>query len=206
MSDGERQTFEAHYFSCADCAGELRVGAAMLEGAKAGFASSSAAGQVVRMPVARPVPRQPVWYRSASVPWAVAASLAILVGYQSLSVVPSLRQAASPVALVPVTLRPESRGAEPVVAPPAPGRPLTFAIEVNGARPDSELTYTLSRADGTRIVSGRAPAPIPGTPLLLLIPVWTQGGPAHYILSVQDAGTGNPLGEYRFEVASPKPQ
>jgi hypothetical protein len=118
-----------------------------------------------------------------------------------MQVAPSLGQNATAVALVPVTLRPASRGAEPVV-PAMSGRPVTLAVEVDGAPPNGELSYTLNRADGTRIVSGRAPAPLAGTPLLLLIPVWTQSTPSHYILSVQDAATGTSLGDYRFEVAS----
>jgi hypothetical protein len=53
-------------------------------------------------------------------------------------------------------------------------------------------------------VSGRAAAPAPGTPLLLLIPSMTLAGSMHYVLSVRDAGSSSRLlGEYRFEV-SPK--
>jgi hypothetical protein len=52
-------------------------------------------------------------------------------------------------------------------------------------------------------VSGRAPAPAPGSPLLLLMPSWTLVGPMHYILSVHDGtGTGRLLGEYRFTVSA----
>ena len=40
-----------------------------------------------------------------------------------------------------------------------------------------------------------------GAPLLLVIPNWTAVPPAHYSLSVQDAATGQQLGEYRFEVS-----
>ena len=53
------------------------------------------------------------------------------------------------------------------------------------------------------IVSGRAPAPAPGSPLLLLMPSWTLVGPMHYILSIHDGGgTGRLLGEYRFTVSA----
>src|SRR5262245_24652409 len=123
MSNSERQAFEDHYFSCHDCADELRTGAALIEGTKAGMAQS-AGGQVVPM---RP-PRakggnatssvaRSAWYRSPAIPWAVAATLAVVVSYQSLSVGPSFRRDGTPMVLAPVTvtLRPESRGREPIV-------------------------------------------------------------------------------------------
>src|SRR5262245_47252240 len=210
MSDSERQVFEDHYFSCHDCADELRTGAALIEGTRAGMAQQSAGAQVVPM---RP-PRsktgsatsfvtRTAWYRSPAIGWAVAATLAVVVSYQSLSIGPSPRRDASPMVLAPVTvtLRPESRGREPIVPAGAPERPLALSIDVNGARPDAELSYTLNRADGATVVSGRATAPRPGAPLLLVIPNWTAVPPAHYSRSVQDTATGQQLGEYRFEVS-----
>jgi hypothetical protein len=200
MSDGERDTFEEHYFSCADCADDIRAAEAMIAGAKAGFAGGPTA-RVVSM--ADAAPRRPIRYRSVAIPWAAAATLAVLAGYQSLWVVPSLRRESSPVALVPVTLRPESRGREPVVPAGAPGRPIALAVDINDVPSDGELLYELSRSDGTRILSGRASVPQPGTPLFLLIPASTRLVPAHYSLTVQNDATNHPLGEYRFEVAAP---
>jgi hypothetical protein len=137
-------------------------------------------------------------------PWAVAATLAVVAGYESLRVVPSPGQGTSPLALTPVTLRPQSRGAEAVIPIDARGGPAALAIEVNEPPQAGEVTYELSSTDGRHIVSGRAPAPAPGSPLLLLMPSWTLVGPMHYILSVHDAaGTGRLLGEYRFTVSTP---
>jgi hypothetical protein len=210
MSDSERQAFEDHYFSCHDCADDLRTGATLIEGTKAGMAAQSAGGQVVPM---RP-PRsktgnatssvaRSAWYRSPAIPWAVAATLAVVVSYQSLSLAPVLRRDGSPMVLAPVTvtLRPESRGREPIVPAGAPGRPLALSIDVNGTRPEVELSYVLNNASGATVVSGRTPAPRSGAPLLLVIPNWTAVPPAHYILSVQDTSTGQQVGEYRFEVS-----
>jgi hypothetical protein len=136
-----------------------------------------------------------------ALPWAAAAALALVTGYQSLWVVPSLRQAATPSAVVPVTLRPQSRGAEAVVPAGRQGGPVILAIDVNDP-PAGEVTYDLSTADGRHVVSGRAAAPAPGSPLLLLMPSWTLVGSMHYILSVHDTvGTGRSLGEYRFAVS-----
>src|SRR5262245_54696011 len=124
MSDSERQAFEDHYFSCHDCVDELRTGAVLIEGTRAGMASKAAGGQVVPMRPPRSkggnapsLAAQSAWFRSPAIGWAVAATLAVVVSYQSLSVGPSPRREGSPMVLAPVTvtLRPESRGREPIV-------------------------------------------------------------------------------------------
>jgi hypothetical protein len=199
MSDADRQTFEEHYFSCTDCATDLQTTAAMLEGAREGFAKP-AVSKVRSIDAARR-PR-PAWHRSVALPWAVAATLAIVAGYESLRPVSSPARTESPFALAPVTLRPESRGSEAVVHIPRDGSPVSLAVEINEAPQGGELTYDLSRANGERIVSGRAPSPASGSPLLLLMPAWTVAAPMHYILSVHDAaGDRRLLGEYRFAAA-----
>jgi hypothetical protein len=199
MSEQDRQTFEEHYFQCEICADDLRVAAAMLQGAKEGFAGASAAGNVLPMAAGRRAAPKTAWYRSAVLPWAAAAMLALVAGYQSLGI----KQNAPPLALTPHTLRPQSRGAEAVVPVDPRGGPTMLAIEVNDPPQAGEVTYELSSTDGRRIVSGRAPAPASGSPLLLLMPSWTLVGPMHYILSVHDAaGSGRLLGEYRFSVSA----
>ena len=203
MSDEQRQTFEEHYFQCETCADDLRVATAMLQGAKEGFAGAATAGRVVSIRADRSAGRRMSWYRSAALPWAAAATLAIAAGYESLWVVPSLRQSAAPLALTPLTLRPQSRGAEAVIPLDARGGPATLAIEINEPSQAGELTYDLSSTDGRHVVSGHAPIPAPGSPLLLLMPSWTLVGPMHYILSIHEgAGTGPLLGEYRFTVSA----
>src|SRR5438309_11881760 len=81
MSDAERQLFEDHYFSCTECAADLQATAAMLEGARAGFAKSPPLSNVRSIDAAR-APRI-AWHRSVALPWAIAATLAIVAGYES---------------------------------------------------------------------------------------------------------------------------
>jgi hypothetical protein len=203
MAGADRRAFEEHFFLCEECADDLRTASAMLQGAQEGFAGQTTSN-VVAMPVKRAVVSSPAWYRSGAPAWAAAAVLAIVAGYQSFVVVPSLRRDTAPRAIVPVTLRPESRGGETIVPPVSPTEAVSLALDVNEAPQGGELTFDLSSADGRHIVSGRAPAPAPGTPLLLLMPAWTLRTPMHYILSVHDAApSGRLLGEYRFAVASP---
>ena len=102
MPELERYTFEAHFFDCDECAESVRTGALMREGVAAGLMpAASAAPAHCTLPPSHPLPRG--W--RAGLPWAVAALLALTVGYQSLWVVPGLReQGVGMQALAPVTL------------------------------------------------------------------------------------------------------
>ena len=191
MRPDERSAFEEHFFDCDTCADDMRSAAAMLQGAKAGFAGAGESA-----------PRGSfVWYRSVAVPWAAAATLALIAGYQMFWLIPSLRRDAA-VALVPVTLHPASRGAEAVVPVSRGARAVTLAVD--GIESDSRtVRWTLSTPDGRVVTSGDAPPPPPGAPLLLSMPTWTLAGAMHYILAFRDAADpGRSLGEYRFAVSA----
>jgi anti-sigma factor RsiW len=193
MSEVERHAFEEHYFECFECADDVQAGAVMREGAAAGLLNRSN----VRAFEAKPqtsTRATPSWRPSILLPWAAAATFAIVAGYQTLQQSSTF----APQALAPVTLRPDSRGAEPVVTLPANGSAVTLAIEVNSA---DELAYDLRSSQGQSVASGRAPAPPAGAPLLLLIPVWTLSPDEHYILSVRRGTDGPLVDEYRFAVA-----
>jgi hypothetical protein len=194
MSELERHAFEDHYFSCADCAEDVRLGALMREGAKAGFMDAP----VVSFAGAKAARARTVWRPSVVIPWAAAAMLALVAGYQSLRLAPALEDRIQPQALAPITLRPASRGAEPVVPLPAGTAAIALAVDVGASR-GAELAYDLRTGDKP-VASGRVAAPQPGSPLLLLIPAWTLTPARHYILSIRQATDGDLLDEYRFAV------
>jgi hypothetical protein len=135
------------------------------------------------------------------IPWAAAAMLALVAGYQSLMLTPGQERRMQPQALSPITLRPASRGAEPVVPLPAGRAAVTLAVDV-GASQGQELAYDLRAVGGNSVASGRVAAPQPGAPLLLLIPVWTLTPSGHYILSIRHTTDGDVLDEYRFAVGA----
>ena len=193
MPELERYAFEEHYFSCLECAEDVRTAGLMRDGVKAGLIDQTA------RPAASPAVEASAtraWRPSVVLPWAVAASLAIAVGYQTLRAPQPGFEAQ---ALSPITLRPASRGAEPIV-PLTGASAVTLAVEVNGVEP-GELVFELRSSGNAAISSGRVQAPPPGAPLMLLIPVWTLTAGEHYILTVRHASSGSPAGEYRFEVA-----
>jgi len=199
MSTPERATFEEHYFSCAECADDVRAGALMRDGARAGLLGDREAGGAVRQITDSAAWRRKAsvsgrWYQTPAIPWAAAAALAIVAGYQALVPAPgrSLRQ---PVALEPVTLRPASRGAEPRIAIARDSAAVTLAMDVTSAVPGNDLPFTIKRAAGDVVASGRVQSPQPGVPLLLLVPASEIGIPGRYVLTLADI-------EYPFEVVT----
>ena len=79
MTQEERDAFEEHYFSCAECGEDARHAATMREGVRSGLAdegSSVGAGERARV---LPLPLRPAasgWRSSVVLPWAAAALLA----------------------------------------------------------------------------------------------------------------------------------
>ena len=155
MTQEERDAFEEHYFSCAECAEDAREAAAMREGVRGGLARparSAGAGERARVVPMRPAAAG--WRSSVALPWAAAALLAVGLGYQTVAGPLSPRRQADSFALTPSTLRPASRGQEAVV-PRARAPFVTLAVDLGGAQFDRDIQYELARADGKTIASGR---------------------------------------------------
>jgi hypothetical protein len=184
MSELERHAFEEHFFSCADCAEDVRAADLMRAGARD-------AGRSEPIPF---VPRQPRRWVTA-VPWAAAASLALVVGYQAIS----RPTEGGPYALEPVTLRPTARGTDTVLRLRADDPVAGLAIDANPPAGAREWLYELRDAGGRQVAAGRAPVAAPGTPLLLVVPAPTLSSSGPYVLSLRDR-EGAPTIEYRFQV------
>jgi anti-sigma factor RsiW len=201
MTELERHSFEDHYFSCEECAEEVRIGALMEEGVKTAFASAPRSGAPI--PTRSGAILRPArWWspRSTLIPWAAAAVLALVAGAESLLIAPSLRHGNAPQAITPITLRPASRGAAPIVSPGANGSVL-LAVDVNASPAAGELAYELRAPGGAQVAAGRVPAPTAGTPLYLLFPAGTLTARGEYVLLIRDATSSDrTVGEYRFTV------
>lgn len=198
----DRDAFEDHYFTCPACAEDVKAGAQMRDGVRAGLLDTVAA--------TRPAKVVPIESRRRSmtatfIPWAVAASLALVAGYQALWVVPGLRQdAMGPAATVPLLLKPASRGDVPAVTPTPGSRVIAFALDLNSAaEAGTPLTYDLRTVDGQSVVSGAVTAPPAGTPLLLVIPTARLASSGVYTVMIVGNGSSTPVAEYRFAVAKP---
>jgi hypothetical protein len=158
-------------------------------------AAARPAGRVLEMPA----PRRRL--ASVVIPWTAAASLALVAGYQALVVQPSLKRSAGPIVLSPVTLRPASRGEEPVVF--ASGAVMTLAVDLGGAAIDGEIEYDIRRAGGDAIASDRARTPNDGSPLLLLVPASLFQPGEHYVLVLRNPrNAALTSADYRFTVGA----
>jgi hypothetical protein len=199
MNEPERTVFEEHYFSCPDCADDVRMGAVMSDGARAGLMSERANQSTVSDITSSDAWRRRTsgtrrWYQSVAIPWAAAATLAVVAGYQTFVGTPG-GSLSRPEALAPVTLRPASRGQEPKVVVSRNSSVATLAVDTSAAVSGSSLSYVIRSATGSVIASGTVQAPQAGTPLLLLVPTAEVSLPGRYVLSVGDS-------EYPFEVVS----
>jgi hypothetical protein len=187
MSELERHAFEEHFFSCVDCADDVRTAELMRAGTRE-------AGRTE--PIAFRPRTRPQW--KVVVPWAAAASLALAVGYQSISAPPTDMA----YALEPVTLRPTSRGTDAVIRLGSDDRSVALAVEANPPAGAAEWIYQLRDTDGRQVAAGRAPLPAPGTPLLLVVPASTLRAPGKYILSLRDREGAPSIADYHFEVTA----
>jgi hypothetical protein len=201
MTEMEKHAFEEHFFDCDDCAQEVRLGERVRAEVRAyGGSGVRAKDSNARTSNVVEFSKRPATRRAWTViPWAAAAMLALTTGYQSLVVVPSLRQASGPQSLSPVMLREATRGTVPVVAVSSGQRFVTLGVDVMTAS-TGDVTYDLLDAAGNTILSGRTPLPPSGAPLFLLIPADELVRPGRHTLIVRDpASPGTTLGEYAFD-------
>src|SRR4051812_48059393 len=158
MPASERDTFEEHYFACADCAEEVRSGSELTRELKA------ALGELPSRP---PVlsPSWSSWFRMpVLVPTFAALAMAVVVGYQNLAVLPDLKAPRSMVSAVILDGR--TRGDVPSIHA---GQPLRFVTAVEGATV-SRLFVELADRAGSAVRSGEIAAPPAGGPLDVCFP------------------------------------
>lgn len=195
MTEHECHQFEAHFFDCQDCAEDVRRGALLHEEVRA--AARQAPVETTQAKTFLPPGGK---WKSTVLPWAVAAALAMSVGYQSLVTVPTLRSLLTAQAISPVILRPASRG-EPTVVLSEAARPVSLAMDVDARSPDARLSYVVRRSDGAVVVSNAGSVPRSGLPLILFLQGQDVPAPGEYaVLLTVTEGTRTTTTEYPFQV------
>src|SRR5262249_14999465 len=157
LSDAERDAFEEHFFSCSECAEEVRAGAIFLSNARAVFQEDDLRTQESRWEALlawlRP---HPVWAAAAA---AAMVSVLVVSSYQSLVALPRARselaQLNAPQALTYRFLRRVVRSDEQVIEAPPGNAPLVFSLDVASKRGRSLTEYLYGEF---RDASGRTPA------------------------------------------------
>lgn len=200
MTEVERFEFEEHYFDCAECAEDVRLGDMIRQEARRAGTAMAASPHAGRPAV---VLTSAKWWRRPMIaaPWAVAATLALVVGYQSLVTVPGLRGAVGPQSIEPVVLRGATRGAATTVAITPGQRLVALSADLLTTPSSSSLVYEIVDADRSAVVSGRSAVPASGAPLMLLIPVDELEKAGRYTLTLRDGDQNSVIGEYEFDVS-----
>ena len=200
MTEVERFEFEEHYFDCAECAEDVKLGDMIRQEARRAGPAMAANRQAGRPAV---VLTSAKWWRRPMVaaPWAVAATLAMVVGYQSLVTVPGLRHAGGSQSIEPVMLRGLTRGAATSVRI-APGqRFVALSADLLTPPQSSSMTNEILDANRTTVASGRSSTPSSGAPLMLLVPADELQHTGRHTLTVRDGDQKTVIGEYEFDVS-----
>jgi len=100
----------------------------------------------------------------------VRLALGCLAAWQGLVVIPSLRWASSPQALVPVPLRAAARGEEQVLDVRKDQPVSALSLDINSAVPGDSLKYDLVAPGGSVGYTAAAQAPPAGSPLIVFLP------------------------------------
>ena len=186
MPATERDAFEEHYFSCAECAEEVRSGSELTRELKA------ALQELPSRPQASP-PSWSSWFRIPSmVPTFAALALAVVVGYQNLAVLPDLEAPRSMAS--GVILDGRTRGDIPSLKF---GDPLRFLTAVEGPVAPG-LFVEIANPSGSAVRSGEVSAPAPGRPLDVYFPGTLATG--RYQLVVRAGKGGQELARSGFDV------
>ncbi len=182
----EREAFEEHYFACEDCAEGVRVGSAMARDFK----------RVLR----EGVPARPSlwssWLKLPSlVPSAAALCLAVVVGYQNMTVLPELRAPRTIGAAV--ILDGQTRSGLPKVNV---GDPLRFEMALDGLTAADRLRVELDGASGQTIRAGNVSAPPAKQPLDVFFPGTLD--PGRYSLVIRETPGGKEVARSSFEIVA----
>jgi hypothetical protein len=200
MSELERFDFEAHYFDCAECAEDVRTGAALARGIKAVNAEDAALRPQTRVVVES---TRGGWFSWLTFPVLASSAAALAFAgvalWQAVFLIPGLRWAESPQALSPIVLRAAARGEEQSLEIRRDQAVSMLSLDVNAAAPGAPLTYEVDAPGGASRLNGHAVAPPAASPLVILLPnsAIREAGPWVLILRTPQ---GAELARYPFTV------
>lgn len=204
LSPEAKEAFEEHFFECEECALDVRAGAALIDQAKEHLAAP------VTVRAAAPVKATPrrdwfSWMRPAFAVPAFAALL-VVVGYQNLATIPSLRTAVSQPHLAPwTTLHVATRDGAPLPVTADRKSGAVLLIDVPDTAGLSSAAFSLENPQGkqfwteTMALSGSANGP---QTLSLAIPATDlqQGSYALTITGITAQGSRTQLDRHVLDI------
>ena len=194
MSAADRERYEEHFFSCAECAEDVRTTATFLEDVRKHVVPRFPAQTATVVPVSPAVATRAAWYRPM-VPWAVAASLLLVTASQTFV----LLSRDETRVLYAVTLRPESRGPAAILIRTANLKDgVVLAVDINEVQEGVILEYKMTTPGGREIASRTTSAPPAGEALPLLFTRSELRELGRYTLVIREAATGREIDVYPF--------
>jgi hypothetical protein len=184
MTPEERDAFEGHFFSCAECANDVYTTFVFLENVK-----------VVLSKPDKPSARDWLaWLKPlTAVPAFAALALAAMVGYQNSVTIPALNAPRSMASAV--ILDGETRASNPQIRV---GEPLRFQMALDDSSAGSQVTVELADASSRVLRRGSIEAPGRNQPLDVYFP--GRLNPGRYLLVVRAGQAGPELARRRLEI------
>jgi hypothetical protein len=151
LSPDLRDAYEEHYFSCAECATQLRMAAELVGAGQHIFAKTP------ELAASAPAMREPGgwsrWLRPAfAIP--VMAGLLLIVGYQNLILIPRLQQSQAPRVLPMYSLiSANTRGETLPVFAAQPNQPFGLYVDIPVDREISNYKVSVQDPSGKTILS-----------------------------------------------------
>ncbi len=151
LSPDLRDAYEEHYFSCAECATQLRIAAELIGAGQRIFAETPALAALPRA-----VPNSAGWlhwFRPAfAIP--VMAGLLLIVGYQNLVLIPRLQQSEAPRVLPMYSLiSANTRGETLPVFAAQPNQPFGLYVDIPVDPEISNYKMSVQDPSGKTILS-----------------------------------------------------
>ena len=205
-----REQFEEHFFSCPECAIDVRMASAFIENSKKALLAPAPA--IVPVPAASPKPGRLAWLRPAFAVPAFAVLLAI-IGYQAFVVHPAMTNTIAelrkPQVLASTYLGSgTARGSSlPVVSAPD-GRPFVLFLDVPPAKSFQSYSAELLGPDGSKVWSMAIPAEtvVAAKDTLAIQVAPPNGVSGEYVLVLRGLNAGQAEGSeierYPFELKS----
>ena len=210
LSPAESEDFELHFFSCSECAEDLKVAVMLAENGKALAADQINPAEDLVAEAGRKTAGRRRWPWAADwlrvgAPAFAALMLCAVTVYQNTVTIPHLREEAASAssldAPVSYALRAASRGTEAEVVAGRSTRDILLRFDPTWDRQASSLECELTGPKGTAPLRVREPAPDPGRDIYLVVP--TQSAPpGHWALTVRDGDPdgGALLAQYSFQI------
>jgi hypothetical protein len=201
LTGDAREQYEEHFFTCQECASDVRAGAAFLENAKEVF-------ETQKDFAASPAPRARGWFDFFLRPAFALPALALLVlvvAYQSTIVIPhlktSLAEATAPQAIPAFSLIAEnSRGGNPATIHAPLNKPFSIYLDIPPDRRFLFYNCELQTESGRTEFAVRVPAEEAKDTVQLLIPA-SRLQPGNHILVIRGSGAAQGSGAEEPEIA-----